>query len=57
MLTGIMLLAVIFLYSIFKKLEIRDIKQALFLFIPIILGFILNKIIFSFYPIGSVLNT
>ena len=57
MLTGIMLLAVIFLYSILKKLEIKDIKQGLLLFIPIIFGFILNKIIFSFYPIGSILNT
>jgi hypothetical protein len=57
MLTGISFLAVIILYHIFKKWQTKEIKYQLRPLISIAFWYILNKIIFNFYPAGTVLNT
>lgn len=56
-LTGIMFLAIITFYHIFKKWKTQEIKKHFRPLIPIILWYIFNKIIFSFYPVWTVLNT
>ncbi|MCX6824776.1 MAG: hypothetical protein NTY80_00995 [candidate division SR1 bacterium] len=57
MLTGITFLTIIVSYHILKKGRIKELRYQLFPLIPVILGYIINKIIFSFYPTGSLINT
>ncbi|MCF7834534.1 hypothetical protein K9M48_00565 [Candidatus Gracilibacteria bacterium] len=57
MLTGITLLFSIFLYHIFRRGKIKEIKYQIFTIIPIISIYIINKVVFSLYPAGNVLNT
>lgn len=57
MLTWITFLTIIVSYHILKKGRIKELRYQLFPLIPVILGYIINKIIFSFYPTWSLINT
>lgn len=56
-LTGITFFTIIILYHIFKKNRLQELRYQLRPLIPIILGYIFNKIIFTFYPTWTILNT
>jgi len=57
MLTGITFLAIVVLYHIFKKGKATELKSQFRPLIPVILWYVIDKIIFSFYPVWTVLNT
>lgn len=57
MLTWISFVVIMALYNIFKKQDIKGILKQIWPITPIIFAYIINKIIFSFYPSGTVLNT
>jgi len=57
MLTGITFLAIIFFYHVFKKNKTHEIKYQFRPLIPVVLWYIIDKIIFNFYPAWSILNT
>lgn len=57
MLTWITTLAVIIIYHIVKKQDFKKNINKLIILIPIIFAYILNKIIYTFYPTWAVLNS
>lgn len=57
MLTGISFLVIVFFYHIFKKWHTKEIRYQLWPLLPVVLGYVINKIIFSFYPAWTALNT
>lgn len=57
MLTGISFLVVIVSYHVLRKNNFRSSVTQLRLLFPVILWYIIDKIIFGFYPVWSVLNT
>ncbi len=57
MLTGITFLSIVILYHIFKKWKLKEFRCQLWPLIPVFIWYIIEKIIFSFYPMWTVLNT
>ncbi len=57
MLTWITFVVILVCYHIFKKWKTKELARQLLFFIPIAWVYIIDKIIFSFYPTGTALNT
>lgn len=56
MLTWIVAIAAIFLYHLFKKDRKKELRYQWRVLVPVVVWYVLNKIIFSFYPAWTVLN-
>lgn len=57
MLTWILAIVAMFLYYLLKKNKKKCLNYPFLALIPVIVWYVLNKIIFNFYPVWTILNT